>query len=227
MHTFSTFIAILVVTSSAWSAFFPLNDDPLSLHHRFPSKTRTQHTKRTPSHVVDEAGAPTPQPTGTASSSTTVHINSAGDFALLLPRHPGESISGAEGDAVSFCYGSSVCQDVMPNGFITGANVTGGTSGSAHWIQVTGCIDPSKSNLSADDGGGQYDVRFPQGAQCSFGGYGASFIEQVEPSASRFCLRCCSDHNDQTNCNSHHDRDGCLLAVPGQYSFQNGVSCED
>ena len=45
-------------------------------------------------------------------------------------------------------------------------------------IQVTGCIDPSKSPLRSSDEGGQFDVRFPNGAQCTFGGYNASFIEQ-------------------------------------------------
>lgn len=42
---------------------------------------------------------------------------------------------------------------------------------------MTGCLDISKSILDPSDDGGQLDVRFPNGAQCSFGGYGASFIE--------------------------------------------------
>lgn len=45
-------------------------------------------------------------------------------------------------------------------------------------MQITGCLDPSKLPLSPTDDGGQFDVRFPDGAQCTFGGYGASFIEQ-------------------------------------------------
>ena len=44
--------------------------------------------------------------------------------------------------------------------------------------QVTGCLDPAKSGLDLSDSGGQFDVRFPNGAQCTFGGYAASFIEQ-------------------------------------------------
>lgn len=44
--------------------------------------------------------------------------------------------------------------------------------------QVTGCLDPTHSLLSPSDDGGQFDVRFPNGAQCTFGGYAASFIEQ-------------------------------------------------
>ena len=123
---------------------------------------------------------------------------------------------------------------------------------------MTGCIDPSKSTLDPADAGGQLDVRFPNGAQCTFGGYGASFIElcvsavtsialpapyvlsnprsvrspfvsasaRVEPGRNRFCLRCCASPDDQVNCNSHRDRLGCEVAVPGQYDFPAvGVSC--
>jgi hypothetical protein len=43
--------------------------------------------------------------------------------------------------------------------------------------QVTGCIDSTKFHLEPSDTGGQFDVRFPNGAQCTFGGQGASFIE--------------------------------------------------
>ncbi|THH18185.1 hypothetical protein EW146_g2756 [Bondarzewia mesenterica] len=42
---------------------------------------------------------------------------------------------------------------------------------------ITGCLDSTKFQLDPQDAGGQFDVRFPNGAQCSFGGYGASFIE--------------------------------------------------
>ena len=40
-------------------------------------------------------------------------------------------------------------------------------------------MDPSKfDKVDPSDEGGQFDIRFPNGAQCDFGGYGASFIEQ-------------------------------------------------
>lgn len=48
-------------------------------------------------------------------------------------------------------------------------------------MQITGCLDLSKLPLSPTDDGGQFDVRFPDGAQCTFGEYGASFIEQYVP----------------------------------------------
>ena len=44
-------------------------------------------------------------------------------------------------------------------------------------LQITGCMDSSQFPFASDDDGGQFDNRFPNGAQCTFGGYGASFIE--------------------------------------------------
>jgi len=168
--------------------------------------------------------APTPQPTTAGSVLTTVHINDEDDFALLLPKNPNELIGDAETDGVAFCTAPG-CTYTLPEGFITAAAVTRSPDNSS-WIQITGCLETSKLPLSATDDGGQFDVRFPDGAQCTFGGYGASFIEQVEPSANRFCMRCCSEANDQINCNSHQDRSGCPTAIPGIYDFpEKGVSC--
>ncbi|KAI0779218.1 hypothetical protein BC629DRAFT_1290008 [Irpex lacteus] len=172
---------------------------------------------------------PTPQPTGDPSDATTVYIASAADFAILLPGINGELISDAENDGVSYCTSDSAegsCADRprLPVGFITAAAMKESDDGS--WIQVTGCLDNSKFHLDPSDAGGQFDVRFPNGAQCAFGGYGASFIELVEPALSRFCIRCCSTTNDQTHCNSHQDRLGCTTAIPGQYDFPDlGISC--
>lgn len=67
----------------------------------------------------------------------------------------------------------------MSAGFITAAAIS--KSPNNDWIQVTGCIDPSKMSLAPDDDGGQFDVRFPNGAQCVYGGYAASFIQQLVP----------------------------------------------
>lgn len=39
-------------------------------------------------------------------------------------------------------------------------------------------MDATKFPFANGDDGGQFDNRFPNGAQCEFGGYGASFIEQ-------------------------------------------------
>jgi hypothetical protein len=178
-----------------------------------PSKANF-NLKRTPTPTTPN-NAPTPSPTGDPDVLTTVHINSEQDFALLLPNKPGELISDAENDGVSYC--SQGCKNTFPDGFITGSVVRKADDGS--WIQITGCLNTALHSFAKDDNGGQFDVRFPNGAQCSFGGYGASFIEQIEPNASRFCLRCCSSPNDQTNCNSHQDKAGCKTAVPGVYKF--------
>ncbi|KAI0028497.1 hypothetical protein K488DRAFT_58441 [Vararia minispora EC-137] len=172
---------------------------------------------------------PTPDPTGAASDATTVHVASASDFSLLLPGRQGELVSESEADGVAYCASGSSAphcagRPAMQQGFIRAAAVQQDPNGA--WIQVTGCIDPSKSTLDPSDAGGQLDVRFPDGAQCTFGGYGASFIELIEPALNRFCLRCCRDHGDQVNCNSHRDRLGCENAVPGTYDFPEiGVSC--
>ncbi|KAH7887224.1 hypothetical protein F5I97DRAFT_1874181 [Phlebopus sp. FC_14] len=165
---------------------------------------------------------PTPEPTGPSSSSTTVYITDENNFALLLPANDGELISEAESDGIAYCTSGSGCSNAFPDGFITGAAVT--QAGDGSYIQITGCLDSSRFHFALGDDGGQFDTRFPNGAQCTFGGYGASFIEQVEPSANRFCLRCCKSDNDQQNCNSHQDRAGCLVAVPGTYDFPS-VSC--
>jgi len=193
-------------------------------------------TSRNVARVADENmlmhprdNSPTPTPDGPSQDSTTVHIADASNFAILLPRQgSGASIGDSEDDALSYCFGGSGCsgQSMLARGFIAAAAVTTGGEGSDKWIQVTGCINPSAMGLSASDQGGQYDVRFPNGAKCTFGGYGKSFIEQVEPASRRFCLRCCSAENDQTNCNSHNDEAGCVSAIPGTYDFPDkGVSC--
>ncbi|EIW54741.1 uncharacterized protein TRAVEDRAFT_95504, partial [Trametes versicolor FP-101664 SS1] len=170
---------------------------------------------------------PTPEPTGASSASTTVHIIDEHDFALLLPDRPGELISDAESDGVAYCTpdsASPACGKRVAEGFIRAAAVT--TSDDGAYIQVTGCLDASKSSLDPSDTGGQFDVRFPNGAQCAYGGYGASFIQLVEPAANRFCLRCCNKPDDQINCNSHQDRAGCQTAILGTYAFPSlGVTC--
>ncbi|KAI0297783.1 hypothetical protein B0F90DRAFT_1737505 [Multifurca ochricompacta] len=171
---------------------------------------------------------PTPMPTGEPSVLTTVHITNENDFALLLPVRPGELVSESEADAQSFCTpggsSSESCTNTMPDGLIAAAALQKAEDGS--WIQVTGCLDASKFHFVLSDTGGQLDVRFPNGAQCTFGGEDASFIELVEPALNRFCLRCCLSANDQVNCNSHRDRTGCENAIPGTYNFPDlGVSC--
>ncbi|KAI0353876.1 hypothetical protein OH77DRAFT_1457380 [Trametes cingulata] len=189
----------------------------------------SQQRQKRQSQTTPADVRPTPEPTGASSASTTVHIIDEHDFALLLPDRPGELISDAESDGVAYCTPDSTdaaCARRVEDGFIRAATVT--TSDDGAYIQVTGCLDVSKSSLDPSDSGGQFDVRFPNGAQCTFGGYGASFIQLVEPAANRFCLRCCKSQDDQINCNSHQDRAGCQTAIPGTYDFPSlGVTCEE
>ncbi|KAI0754100.1 hypothetical protein C8Q80DRAFT_1136930 [Daedaleopsis nitida] len=192
-----------------------------------PSKTALERRKRV--SRTERNTKPTPEPTGVASRSTTVHIKDERDFALLLPDRSHELISDAESDGVAFCTPGSTegtCERRFAEGFIRAAAISRSEDGS--YIQVTGCLDRGKSSLDPSDSGGQFDVRFPNGAQCTFGGYGASFIQLVEPASDRFCLRCCIGHDDQENCNSHQDKAGCPVVVPGTYSFPSlGVHCDE
>ena len=63
---------------------------------------------------------------------------------------------------------------------------------------MTGCLDVSKSSLDPSDSGGQFDVRFPNGAQCTFGGYGASFIQLYVPLSSFMLLQGLDLHSHST-----------------------------
>ncbi|KAG5639063.1 hypothetical protein H0H81_007321 [Sphagnurus paluster] len=134
--------------------------------------------KRASTPVAPLDTRPTPEPTGDPSQSTTVHITSNSDFSLILPDTPGELIGDAEAHGKSYCTpGSSApdCINKFGEGFITAAAYEASDDGA--YVQVTGCIDPTKFHLDPTDGGGQFDVRYPNGAQCTYGGYGASFIE--------------------------------------------------
>ncbi|KAI0760709.1 hypothetical protein C8Q74DRAFT_249760 [Fomes fomentarius] len=191
---------------------------------KLPTEKRASRTRRAPANT-----RPTPEPTGPSSRSTTVHIRDERDFALLLPDRADELISDAESDGVSFCTPESTdetCERRVREGFIRATAIAKSADGT--YIQITGCLDSSKSSLDPTDSGGQFDVRFPNGAQCTFGGYGASFIQLIEPAANRFCLRCCSGHDDQESCNSHQDTAGCPAAIPGTYSFPElGIDCDE
>ncbi|KIK97203.1 hypothetical protein PAXRUDRAFT_136817 [Paxillus rubicundulus Ve08.2h10] len=179
-----------------------------------PRLSRRRRAGGTPTKRQNDQ--PTPEPTGGSSTLTTVYISGPNEFALLLPGND-ELVSDAEDDGVVFCTSGSGCANPFPTGFITGSAVAEAADGS--YIQITGCMDSSQFPFAQGDDGGQFDVRFPNGAQCTFGGYGASFIEQVEPDADRFCMRCCKNADDQENCNSHQDRAGCPVAIPGTYEF--------
>ncbi|KAJ7584623.1 hypothetical protein C8J56DRAFT_1166652 [Mycena floridula] len=166
---------------------------------------------------------PTPPPVAEGSPSRTVFVNpEAKEFALFLPRR-GQLVSESESEATSYCSNtadpSCAYQQPFPEGLIESVNFDSdpATEGPPAWIQATGCLKSDNGYVDPKDDGGQYDIRYPDGAQCTFGGYGASFIQLLEPGANRFCIRCCREANDQVNCNSHQDTQGCLTAIPGRY----------
>ena len=73
-------------------------------------------------------------------------------------------------------------------------------------------MDRSKYGLSANDGGGQYDMRAPVGATCA--GY-ASFVQLTEPDAQIYCIRCCKNKSD---CPVNRSTYGCREVLGGDYS---------
>ncbi|KAJ7699226.1 hypothetical protein B0H17DRAFT_1158184 [Mycena rosella] len=95
-----------------------------------------------------------------------------------------------------------------------GTGVSGG-----RFVQLTGCIRAGSLDrlISADDGG-QYDssggdrgLGNPQGSVCL--GY-KHYVELMEPSAARACIRCCDDPAD---CPTNRDTAGCPDVIPGDY----------
>ncbi|KAG5641521.1 hypothetical protein DXG03_004826 [Asterophora parasitica] len=143
-----------------------------------PRRVSNSSSTPTPTAAILLDTRPTPEPTGDPSQSTTVHITNTSDFSLILPKEGGGLISDAEADGVSFCTPGSAAPDCInnfPEGFVTAAAYEASDDGA--YVQITGCLDPSKFHVDPSDAGGQFDVRYPNGAQCTFGGYGASFIE--------------------------------------------------
>ncbi|KAG6849237.1 hypothetical protein H0H93_010253 [Arthromyces matolae] len=108
--------------------------------HKIPTPvSRRSPDTISPSPTVNIMDArPTPDPTGSPSTSTTVHINSGNDFSLILPENPGELIGDAESDGVAFCSPSSDpsgCDGKkFPEGFVTAAAYTASEDGA--YIQV-------------------------------------------------------------------------------------------
>ncbi|KAF9376163.1 hypothetical protein CPC16_000328 [Podila verticillata] len=141
-------------------------------------------------------------------------------FCFLLPPDPKvETVAVAEDHAVAFCTQPNVAgatgAKVFPANFIVSAhyqkNITAG------WVQTTGLLNPEVYGMSMTDDGGQYDVKAPMGASCA--GY-TSFVNLIEPSSSRYCIRCCMNPLD---CNVKISERGCRRIVPGYYGLGGSV----
>ncbi|KAM6495056.1 hypothetical protein JOM56_009679 [Amanita muscaria] len=111
-------------------------------------------------------------------------------------------------------------QGVLPDNFWSNIDLQQGNGvNGASYIQLTGCINSDTlDRLNPSDGGGQYDSNGgsdgtgnPSGSVCI--GYN-SYVELVEPSASRACVRCC---NDPADCPTTMDTSGCPAVIPGNY----------
>lgn len=90
--------------------------------------------------------------------STNIQLKSSSQFCFYLPGEPGLSIGGTEGSAVPFCTQSNLASPSarqFPSGFIASAHY----KSTSTYQQVTGRINRDKYELSASDGGGQYDYK--------------------------------------------------------------------
>ncbi|KAH8925260.1 hypothetical protein BT69DRAFT_1240244 [Atractiella rhizophila] len=155
-----------------------------------------------------------------AAASITVHVTSKTDYCLILPKDKHTDIGDSEydGGMRSYCTSPVSGQGTLNKSFFTKSTLKKGT-GKGAWIQLTGCIDPSKSDrLNANDGGGQYDSSGgdggqgnPKGSVCT--GYN-HYVELVEPDVKRACIRCCKESSD---CPLNKDTQGCPAVIPGNY----------
>ncbi|GJJ79066.1 hypothetical protein EMPS_11425 [Entomortierella parvispora] len=148
-----------------------------------------------------------------SSTGKTIALISASEYCLLLPPNKGGNIADSEDSAISFCnkaISTAPNAKTLPSGFIKSAHFVHNTS--KDYVQITGKIDRSKYDLSAGDGGGQYDLNAPHGSACA--GY-SSFVQFVEPDVQIYCLRCCKNKSD---CPTNRSTDGCEAVLGGDYS---------
>ncbi|KAL0573230.1 hypothetical protein V5O48_008718 [Marasmius crinis-equi] len=84
---------------------------------------------------------------------------------------------------------------------------------------MIGCIRPELvDRLNPDDDGGQYDsaggdggTGNPEGSACLGYNY---YVELIEPSANRACIKCCDNYDD---CPLWLDTAGCPAVIQGNY----------
>ncbi|TEB30845.1 hypothetical protein FA13DRAFT_498756 [Coprinellus micaceus] len=155
----------------------------------------------------------------------TVLIKGPDNFCLVVPRDEHTDIGESEhpGGTTVYCSPNArydTRQGQLFSTFWTNVeHVTNFGVNGGRYTQLTGCIDPSTlDRLNIDDDGGQYDssggsfgTGNPEGSVCV--GYN-HYIEILEPSAPRACIRCCDDPDD---CPTHDDKDGCPSVIPGNY----------
>ncbi len=156
-----------------------------------------------------------------ATSGKTVVVKDNKHFCLFLPKH-GQTVADSETNAKPSCtvQGLASGASTLPSGAVSAHEVK-----NANFIQITGRLDVQKLGLHASDGGGQYDNYAspstphgsPSGASCQ--GY-KYFVEQVEPDAHRYCIRCCNEVSKNLGdahsvCIENHSTAGCAAIMPG------------
>ncbi|CAE6395231.1 unnamed protein product [Rhizoctonia solani] len=155
-----------------------------------------------------------------AAADNTVYVTDANKYCMIMPRDPRTNIGDSEhpGGMKAYCSASGRydnSQGKLPDNFWSNiAFKTGTSSRGARYAQLTGCIRPETlSRLNPNDGGGQYDSSGgddgngnPQGSVCL--GY-KHYVELVEPSENRACIKCCDNYDDYTS--------GCPAVIPGNY----------
>lgn len=144
----------------------------------------------------------------TTTTGFSVQLSSDTAFCSFMPPQPGDDVGGTENDGIPFCTNSTLGGQVFPTGFIK----TSHYASSSSYAQVTGTIDRTAYNLSASDGGGQYDNRDIDGVTCNGWNY---FVNLIEPDSQTFCIRCCESQDD---CRLGISTFGCETIVPGDYS---------
>ncbi|KAJ7923368.1 hypothetical protein B0H13DRAFT_2316561 [Mycena leptocephala] len=156
-------------------------------------------------------------------SEDDVVLTSEKEFCMIMPRSDHTNIGDSKhpGGMASYCSSathSSKQKGTVPDNlwrnveFKTGSGKNGEKYAQA---PVTGCIRVAQiSQLDADGYGGQYDSNGsgnPEGSKCK--GY-KHYIELIEPSDERGCVRCC---NDPVDCPTTEDTQGCPNMIPGNY----------
>jgi hypothetical protein len=165
-------------------------------------------------------------PNKRAAADNIVSIKSTTNFCMIMPRKAHTNIGDSEhpGGMKTYCSASgrtdSGKQGLIPGGFWKNVAMKSGKGKKGgKYVQLTGCINPSKvDRLNSKDSGGQYDSSGgkggkgnPQGSACL--GY-KHYVELVEPAGPRACIRCC---NDAVDCPTNKDTSGCPAVIPGNY----------
>ncbi|KAH9817647.1 secreted protein [Melampsora americana] len=147
----------------------------------------------------------------------TVSIVDRYSFCLIVPKDPHTNIGDSEydGGMSLWCQGINRGQGRF-NNFWNQVEVSRPKDGV---LQMTGCFNLGSSDrFNANDDGGQYDSNGGDGGRGnpvgSFCKQYPAYVQLIEPSAKRACLRCCRNKED---CNVSQDTSGCPSVIPGNY----------